>query len=165
VKITVMKKIMGVLVIIVIIMIGASGCKKSNAVVPINTISHWKLDGKSDTGAVTLYSTQTNYMESNQYISDTITKVLIIGFSTKPTASGKFEVVGQNTTVNSKECIIEAATITPTQVMTGVKSTGQPGDSVTVTIVNGKIYASFSNIVILENGGFYSLISGELIEQ
>jgi hypothetical protein len=160
-----MKRVMGFLVIIIIITAGVSSCKKSNTVVPANAISHWELDGKSDTGTTTLYSDQQNYLSSNQYLSDTVTNILAIQFSSRPTINGKFAVVGAGVTPNSKECDILSITANLSSQVAGIQSVGEAGDSVSVTIVNGKITATFSNIEIQDKGGFYSLISGVLIQQ
>jgi hypothetical protein len=161
-----MKKILSILAVVFIVILGTVGCKKSNTALPINTISHWELDGKSDTGTTTLYSDQQNYISSNQYISDTITNVLAVQFSAKPTTNAKFAVVGAGITPNSKECAILGITVTPsTASIINIQSIGNAGDSVTVAIVDGKITATFSNIEIQDKGIFYSLISGVLIQQ
>jgi hypothetical protein len=163
-----MKKKFEVLVIALVVIIGASGCKKSNVSTTsasADTVSQWKYGGKTYTGSTTVYGG--TYLESNDYISDTVTNILIIGFSQKPTVNGKFKVVSEGTTLNSKECIVVAASMSQSTTLTeGAASVGVPGDSVTVTIVNGKINAIFSNVVVQDQQlTLYSSISGKLIEQ
>jgi hypothetical protein len=162
-----MKKVFSGLIIILIVIVIASSCKKSGTpshAITADTISHWTINGKTDTGATTVYAG--TYLESNDYISDTVTDLVVIDFSTKPTVNRKFRIVGISTTPNSTECGIGVATEISSNLIENAVSIDTPGDSLTVTIINGKIKATFSNIPMLnKQSSIYTAISGQIIEQ
>jgi hypothetical protein len=159
-----MKKLIHILSASIVLILIASACKKSS--VASSNQSQWKVNNKTYIGNTTVFGG--TYFESNAYpdSTDSLTNILVIGFSQRPVANGKFAVVGETTTPNSKECILVAAKEYPSSPLTqGDISIGNPGDSVTVTIVNGKITATFSSIIVQDVNKFYTSISGKLIEQ
>ena len=115
--------------------------------------SKWNANGTNYTAVTTLFTNNTLLA-----IAKTNSEITIgILFNSRPTA-GIYNVVNNN--IGSGQCIIQA-TGTGNNV-----SLSQGGGKLTVTITDGKIYATFSAVpmvdIITQSAG---TISGDLIEQ
>jgi hypothetical protein len=154
-----MKKTATVLMIGIILM--ATGCTKDAVTI---SGSQWSIDGVTYIGNTTVYGA--SFLESNNNVSDSLINSILINFKTKPVTDGKYGVILQTSTPTSTQCAITTLKIEDgSTVVAGPVSSGTATDSVTVTIIDGKIHASFSSVAMIENNLFYTAISGTLIEQ
>jgi len=164
-----MKRVVSILTSTVIIISSISSCKKASTSAPIAAgipTSQWTFNGVTDTGSSTVFATQgsTNLIESNDVISDSLTNFILLQFGSAPINNEKFSV-GYKTSPDSGQCVIGVGYIDASHTVTLVgQGAGSTTDSVTVTIVNGKYHATFSNIVINQYNTFTGL-SGALIQQ
>ena len=144
--------------IALIALITIFSCKKSNnnSTTPTITSSQWTYNSITYKGDTTFFIDDGggNYILQS-YINDTASHTAAVYFGTKPSKSGTFTVVDNNTNPTATQCSIYYGTLSEDYQSTG-------GGTVTVTIANGKITAVFSNIAAT-NGTTLSTISGTLI--
>jgi major membrane immunogen (membrane-anchored lipoprotein) len=145
-------------IVALIALITIFSCKKSNnnSTPPTVTSSQWTYNNITYKGDTTFFIDDGggNYILQS-YINDTASHTAAVYFGTKPTKSGTFTVVDDNTNPTATQCSIYYGTLSEEYESTG-------GGTVTITIANGKITAVFSNIAS-ENGSVSSKISGTLI--
>jgi hypothetical protein len=162
-----MKKIISVLAVLLIISVSVSSCKKESTVI---STSNWKIGEKTYAGTTTIVGSSygTNFLESNE-VSDSTTNFILIQFGSEPTTTQKFGVAGYGTSPTSTQCIIlTAEAVGTTQPVNPLfESVGNPGDSIAVSVINGKINVSFSNIIVANPNQtlVLSSLSGTLIQQ
>jgi hypothetical protein len=161
-----MKNIFFLVISAAIIMISTTGCKKSS--VPTITTSQWSIDGKTYIATSTaIAEVQGYYFLESTVTADTTLNVLGIVFGKLPTGNEKLGVVDASTVPNDKQCIVDIGYDIPSlstfHVIT--QSAGTLGDSVLITIVNGKLEASFSGIAMINSQSILSSLSGTLIQQ
>jgi len=163
-----MKRLPVCLIIITIFAISLASCKKSSTGI---STSQWSLNGKTYTGTTTLLvkeDTVAYILESTSTL-DSITNFIEIGFKSNPVNNKKFAVAAAygSSSLDSVHCIIVAGYAIPpsTNGLIG-ESFGNPGDSVSITIVNGKVHATFSNIITMgQSSSLFGALSGTIIQQ
>jgi hypothetical protein len=164
-----MKKVVSVLTLSVILIISASSCKKASTPKSIaSTESQWSFNGETDTANSTVYATEgsISFLEANDVISDSLTNFVLLEFGSIPVNNEKFPVLEATTTPDSAQCVLETGFLDATHTPTIVgQSAGSELDTVTVTIINGKIHASLSNITMQEYTSIFTGITGTLIQQ
>jgi hypothetical protein len=132
-------------------------CSKSNNSSPAFT--HWTFKG------VTYKDASTGFLSQILVGIDTSGKSIFLYFLARPTKGGDFNVSGLDPK-DSMECGILVSNTSDSSSGDRYYSTGQQGDIIHVTIVNGKVNASFSNITVEGFGNSeIESVSGALIEQ
>ncbi len=135
------------------------GCSKSNTNTTPPTSTNWTYDGVTYEGVLTEYDS-TSFPILNS--KDTLGNLIYLVFNSAPTANSSYTVV-ENVTDSVKTTPYVSISISPATSNVSFISTGKVGDGVHVTIVNGKVHATFSDCTI-SNFTETTLVSGTLIQ-
>lgn len=134
-------------------------CSKSNTNTSPPASSNWTYDGNTYEGVVTLYDSTTFPILNSK---DTLGNLIYLVFNSAPTANSSYTVV-ENVTDSAKTSPYVSISISPATSNVTYVSLGKVGDGVHVTIVNGKVHATFSDCTIT-NFTDTTLVSGTLIQ-
>jgi hypothetical protein len=142
-----------------LILVVVCGCSKSNTNTSPPATSNWTYDGITYEGVVTLYDSTTFPILNSK---DTLGNLIYLVFNSPPTANSSYAVV-ENVTDSAKTSPYVSISISPATSNTTYVSIGKVGDGVHVTMVNGKVHATFSDCTIT-NFTDTTLVSGTLIQ-
>jgi len=150
--------------ILLIVTVTLFGCTKTDNVPPAPaTQSQWTVDGKTYFGDTTYYDSSS---KSGQYFKsyDADSNIIYIYFSAIPTVNRNYTPISLIAGLNTTYCYFISSRYNNNSNVT-YESLGT-GGTVSATILNGKVYVSFSNVIMLNNlSGVITTISGELIQQ
>ena len=135
-----------------------NSCSKSNTTSPPAS-TNWTYDGVTYEGVITQYDSSTFPILNSK---DTLGNLIYLVFNSAPTANSSYTVV-ENVVDSVKTTPYVSITISPATSNVSYVSTGNVGDGVHVTIVNGKLHATFSDCTIT-NFTEVTTISGTLIQ-
>jgi hypothetical protein len=161
-----MKKLPSIFIIAIVSIIIQS-CSKNNTSSNNNTLSdssQWVFKGVTYTGVSTTYDTTSGtYLSGVLASTNNIADSISIVFYSHPSANGVYKL--DNGTLpkpNPADCTIWVLHAGGTYV-----STGAAGDSARLTVSNGKLTASFTNITteIRDTSFVTATVSGTLIQQ
>jgi hypothetical protein len=143
-----------------VMLITTENCSKSNQHngTPTASPSQWNFNGNNYKGTATTYddtSTALGVLTS----SDNMGNRIIITFYSHPAAGGRFAVINGNMMFTNSNCEIQVGKATENYV-----STGQAGDSLTLTITGGKLTASFTNVSVVY-GATTASLAGTIVQQ
>ncbi len=136
-----------------------SSCSKSKTNTSPPASTNWTYDGITYEGVVTLYDS-TSFPILNS--KDTLGNLIYLVFNSPPTANSSYTVV-ENVTDSAKTSPYVSISINPATSNVSYISTGKVGDAVDVTIVDGKLHATFSECTIT-NFTETTTVSGTLIQ-
>ncbi len=134
-------------------------CSKSNTNTSPPVTTNWTYNGITYEGVVTLYDSTTFPILNSK---DTLGNLIYLIFNSAPTANSSYTVV-ENVTDSAKTNPYVTISISPATSNVNYVSIGKVGDGVHVTIVNGKLHATFSDCTIT-NSTDTTLVSGTLIQ-
>ncbi len=134
-------------------------CSKSNTNSTPPASSNWTYDGITYEGVDTRYDSSSFPILNSK---DTLGNLIYLVFNSAPTANSSYTVV-ENVTDSAKTSPYVSISINPATSNVGFISTGKVGDGVHVTIVNGKMHATFSDCTIT-NFTETTTVSGTLIQ-
>jgi hypothetical protein len=141
---------------VLIALITICSCKKSNnSTTPAATSSQWSSNNVTYKGDTTFFIDDGSGYVLASEINDTAGTYANIFFSTKPAKSGSFTVVKSFGAQSASQCIVSFGTDLNQYFSAG-------GGTVNITIANGKITGTFSNIVC-SNGTVSKTVSATLI--
>jgi len=136
-----------------------NSCSKSNTNTTPPASSNWTYDGITYVGVLTQYDS-TSFPILNS--KDTLGNLIFLVFNSAPTANSSYTVV-ENVTDSAKTSPYVSISISPATSNVSFIATGKVGDGVHVTIVNGKLHATFSECTIT-NFTETTTVSGTLIQ-
>jgi hypothetical protein len=134
-------------------------CSKSNTNTSPPTSSNWTYDGITYEGVITQYDS-TSFPILNS--KDTLGNLIYLVFNSAPTANSSYTVV-ENVVDSVKTTPYVSISISPATSNVTFVSAGKVGDGVHVTIVDGKLHATFSDCTIT-NFTETTTVSGTLIQ-
>lgn len=137
-----------------------ASCKKSGA----PAVSHWTINNQSYTATSTGFlSTTAHPLVAYDTTSNPRAQLQVL-FGRTPTANGTFTVVNPfAATMDSVQCAIGFLTGSGSSLAISSISTG--GGTVTVTMSNGKVIATFNNVSMSTGPSSFTTLSGTLIQQ
>ena len=134
-------------------------CSKSNTNTSPPASTNWTYDGITYEGIITQYDS-TSFPILNS--KDTLGNLIYLVFNSAPTANSSYTVV-ENVSDSVKTTPYVSISISPATSNVTFISTGKVGDGVHVTIVDGKLHATFSDCTIT-NFTETTTVSGTLIQ-
>jgi hypothetical protein len=134
-------------------------CSKSNTNTSPPASTNWTYDGITYNGFVTQYDS-TSFPILNS--KDTLGNLIYLVFNSAPTANSSYTVV-ENVADSAKTSPYVSISISPATSNVSYISTGKVGDGVHVTVVDGKLHATFSDCTIT-NFTEVTTVSGTLIQ-
>jgi hypothetical protein len=134
-------------------------CSKSNTNTSPPASTNWTYDGITYEGFITQYDSSSFPI---LFSKDTLGDLISLVFNTVPTANSSYTLV-ENVTDSAKTSPYATISISPATSNVNFVSTGNVGDGVHVTIVDGKLHATFSDCTIT-NFTETTTVSGTLIQ-
>jgi N-acetylglutamate synthase/N-acetylornithine aminotransferase len=134
-------------------------CSKSNTNTSPPASTNWTYDGITYEGYITQYDSASFPILNSK---DTLGNLIYLVFNSAPTANSSYTVV-ETVTDSVKTSPYVSISINPATSNVSFISTGKVGDAVDITIVDGKLHATFSDCTIT-NFTETTTVSGTLIQ-